>query len=229
MIERNHPKLSVAAQCRLLSISRSSFHCQPQRETEKNLARILLIDKQFLETPCYGVRQMTWPLQNEQHAVNETPVRRLMRLMRVRRENSVPHRSPTRLTADLPEARHQHARAGAQDLPLSAGWAADPAARSAQVAPTSLASRCNVASCIWSPSWTGSRARCWPGASPTSSHSPPLVRGPWRGEADVCVEALNEAIHRFGAPDIMNSDQGSQFTSFVWTDRLKCCPRRRML
>ena len=40
-------------------------------------------------------------------------------------------------------------------------------------------------------------------------------------EADFCVEALNEAIHRFGAPTIMNTDQGSQFTSFAWTDRLK--------
>ncbi len=40
-------------------------------------------------------------------------------------------------------------------------------------------------------------------------------------EADCCVEALNEAIHRFGAPGIMNTDQGSQFTSFSWTDRLK--------
>jgi len=40
-------------------------------------------------------------------------------------------------------------------------------------------------------------------------------------EADFCVEALNEAIHRFGAPEIMNTDQGSQFTSFAWTDRLK--------
>lgn len=35
------------------------------------------------------------------------------------------------------------------------------------------------------------------------------------------VEALNEAIHRFGAPGIMNTDQGSQFTSFGWIDRLK--------
>ena len=35
------------------------------------------------------------------------------------------------------------------------------------------------------------------------------------------VEALNEAIYRFGPPDIMNSDQGSQFTSFAWTDRLR--------
>ncbi len=40
-------------------------------------------------------------------------------------------------------------------------------------------------------------------------------------QADFCVEALNEALHRFGPPDIMNSDQGSQFTSFAWTDRLR--------
>lgn len=40
-------------------------------------------------------------------------------------------------------------------------------------------------------------------------------------EAEYCVEALNEAIHKFGAPEIMNTDQRSQFTSFGWTDRLK--------
>jgi len=40
-------------------------------------------------------------------------------------------------------------------------------------------------------------------------------------EAEFCVEALNEAIYKFGAPEIMNTDQGSQFTSFDWTDRLK--------
>jgi putative transposase len=40
-------------------------------------------------------------------------------------------------------------------------------------------------------------------------------------EVDVCIEALNEAIHRFGVPNIMNADQSWQFTSFVWTDRPK--------
>ena len=40
-------------------------------------------------------------------------------------------------------------------------------------------------------------------------------------EADFCVEALTEAIHKFGPPEIMNTDQGSQFTSFAWTDRLR--------
>jgi len=40
-------------------------------------------------------------------------------------------------------------------------------------------------------------------------------------EAEFCLEALNEAINKFGPPEIMNTDQGSQFTSFDWTDRLK--------
>ena len=40
-------------------------------------------------------------------------------------------------------------------------------------------------------------------------------------EADFCLEALNEAIHKLGPPEIMNTHQGSQFTFFDWTDRLK--------
>ena len=40
-------------------------------------------------------------------------------------------------------------------------------------------------------------------------------------EAEFCLDALNEAIHKFGPPEIMNTEQGSQFTSFDWTDRLR--------
>ena len=68
---------------------------------------------------------MTWHLQNEGHAVNEKRIRRLMRLMRVRRENSPPDCFLTLLTADLPKAQYQQARQGAQDLPLPFGRAAD--------------------------------------------------------------------------------------------------------
>lgn len=39
--------------------------------------------------------------------------------------------------------------------------------------------------------------------------------------ADFCVEALQEAIERFGAPEIFNTDQGSQFTSAPRIDTLK--------
>ena len=55
MIEWTHPKLAVGAQCRLLSISRSSFYYAPQGETAMNHDLMLLIDKQFLETPFYSV------------------------------------------------------------------------------------------------------------------------------------------------------------------------------
>lgn len=71
IIERTHPKLSVGAQYQLLSISGSSFYYAPQGETALNLDLMLKVDKQCLETPFYGVRQMTWHLQNESHAVNE--------------------------------------------------------------------------------------------------------------------------------------------------------------
>ena len=40
-------------------------------------------------------------------------------------------------------------------------------------------------------------------------------------KAAFCLEALNEAIHKFGPPEILNTDQGSQFTSVDWTDRPK--------
>ena len=39
-------------------------------------------------------------------------------------------------------------------------------------------------------------------------------------EADLCVEAVSEAVERYGAPDIFNTDQGAQFTSEAFTDLL---------
>ena len=106
MIERTHPKLSIGAQCQLLSISRSSFHYAPQGETAMNLDLMLLVDKQFLKTPFYGVRQMTLHLQNERHAVNAKRIRRLMRLMRRRRKIGPPDQFLILLHADLPKAQH---------------------------------------------------------------------------------------------------------------------------
>ena len=81
MIEPDHPQLSIGQQCKLLSISRSSFYYTPKCETEQNLSLMRQIDEQFLETPFFGVRQMTWHLRSERHLVNEKRIRRLMRLM----------------------------------------------------------------------------------------------------------------------------------------------------
>ena len=61
MVEPDNPNLSIGKQCQLLSISRSSFYYTPKGETAMNLALMRQIDEQFLETPFFGVRQMTWP------------------------------------------------------------------------------------------------------------------------------------------------------------------------
>ncbi len=81
MINKDHPGLSIIKQCRLLSISRSSFYYEPKGETVLNLALMRLIDEQFLDTPFYGVRQMTWHLRAQGHLVNQKRIRRLMRLL----------------------------------------------------------------------------------------------------------------------------------------------------
>lgn len=70
MIESGHPDLPIGKQCKLLSIWRSSFYYQPKGETALNLMLMRRIDEQFLETPFFGVRQMTWHLRNEGHLVN---------------------------------------------------------------------------------------------------------------------------------------------------------------
>ncbi|MFP3385266.1 IS3 family transposase [Tritonibacter sp. SIMBA_163] len=81
MIEPDHPQLSISQQCKLLSISRSSFYYTRKGETEHNLLLMRQIDEQFLETPFFGVRQMTWHLRNDGHLVNQKRICRLMRLM----------------------------------------------------------------------------------------------------------------------------------------------------
>lgn len=79
------------------------------------------IDEQFLESPFFGVRQMTWHLRNEGHLVNEKRIRRLMRLMGL-----LPIHCPAGYRVAMhergPETRHEQGGVGARDLPLPAAW-----------------------------------------------------------------------------------------------------------
>ena len=97
MIEPDHPQLSIGQQCKLLSISRSSFYYTPKGETDQNLSLMRQIDEQFLETPFFGVRQMTWHLRNDGLLVAET-------------DTSVD--APDGVGADLSEAQSQQTGGG---------------------------------------------------------------------------------------------------------------------
>ena len=63
LVDSDHPKLSKSRQCRLLCISRGSLYYQPKDESDFNLAMMRRIDEQYLKTPWYGSRQMTWHLK----------------------------------------------------------------------------------------------------------------------------------------------------------------------
>jgi hypothetical protein len=96
LIEADHVQLSIARQCELVAISRSSFYYQPVGETVENLALMRLIDAQFLETPWYGSRQMAMHLRRDGHEVGRKRIRRLMATMGLmaiyqRPHTTVPH------------------------------------------------------------------------------------------------------------------------------------------
>jgi len=79
-IEKQHPRLSLRRQCKLLSLARSGLYYSPKGESAENLK---IIDKQFLNTPWYGSRQMARHMQRLGHKCGRHRVRRLMRLMRL--------------------------------------------------------------------------------------------------------------------------------------------------
>ncbi len=194
MIESDHRDLSIAKQCELLSISRSSYYYEPRGETALNLGLMRRIDKQFLETPFYGVMQMTWHLRNEGHPVNEKRIRRLMRLMGLMPIYQKPNTSkPTKGHKIYPYLLRK-LRVNRPDQV----WAADI---------TYLPMRRGFLYLVAIIDWHTRKVLAWRISNTL--------------EAEFCVEALNEAIYRFGPPEIMNTDQGSQFTSFAWTDQLK--------
>ncbi len=81
MIEPNHKKISVVRQCELLSLSRSSYYYVSGKDDVYNRILMNLIDEQYTRTPFYGVAKMTAWLHRQGHFVNQKRVRRLMRLM----------------------------------------------------------------------------------------------------------------------------------------------------
>ncbi|EPX77748.1 Mobile element protein [Litoreibacter arenae DSM 19593] len=194
MIEPTLKGLSVSKQCALLSISRSSFYYDTKGETEMNLDLMRVIDKQFPETPFHGVHQMTWHLRNEDHLVNEKRIRRFMRLMGL-----MPiYQKPTTSKAAKGHKTYPSLLRGLHVDRPNQVWCADI---------IYLPMRRGFLYLVAIMDWHTRKVLAWRISNTL--------------EAKFCVDALNEAIHKFGPPEIMNTDQGSQFMSFAWPDRLR--------
>ncbi|MFT7058917.1 MAG: putative transposase [Pseudorhodobacter sp.] len=82
MVSKDY-KLSVRRQCALLTLARSNLFYEAKGESAENLRFMAIIDKQFLQTPWYGSRQIARSMKREDHACGRHRVRRSMRLMRL--------------------------------------------------------------------------------------------------------------------------------------------------
>jgi putative transposase len=176
------------------SISRSGFYYRPAGETPLNLTLMRLIDEQFLETPWYGSRQMARHLRREGYTVGRKRVRRLMARMGLE-----PIYQRPRTTIPHPGHRIYPylLREMAIDRPNQV-WCADI---------TYIPMRRGFLYLVAVMDWSTRKVLSWRVSNTM--------------DVEFCIEALEDALARFGRPDIFNSDQGSQFTSPRFTGVLQ--------
>ena len=190
LVDRKPGELSIRRQCELLGIARSGVYRPPVPANDNDLALMRRIDELFTAWPFLGSRRMTAMLRAEGHAVNRKRVQRLMRKMGIAALGPKP-----RTTKPAPGHKifPYLLRGLAIERPNQV-WCADityiPIGRGFLylVAIMDWASRAVL-------SWRMSNTM----------------------DTSFCVAALEEALARFGRPDIFNTDQGSQFTSAAFT------------
>ncbi|WP_211267730.1 IS3 family transposase [Tritonibacter mobilis] len=194
MIQRNHPELSISQQCRLVRLSRSAFYYTPVGIDAATLALMKHIDRAFTKYPFFGSRQIAAYLRCDGIVVGRHRVRRLMAKMGLEAIYKRPRTSQ-------PHPQHPvfpyPLRKMVIDRP-NLVWCADI---------TFIPVRHGFLYLVAIMDWATRKMLSW--RLSNTMH------------ADFCVEALNEAIARFGPPEIMNTDQGSQFTGSAWIATLK--------
>ena len=192
MVSADH-ELSQRRQCALLRLTRSGLYYRPVGESAENLRFMAIIDRQFLDTPWYGSRQMARHMQRQGHRCGRHRVRRLMRKMRLVPIYQTPNTSK----------KHPHHKTWPY---LLKGLAITRPNQVWCVDISYIPMRRGFLYLVAIMDWFSRKVLAW-----RLSNSM---------EVDFCVEALKEALAKHGPPEIMNSDQGSQFTGFEWTNAL---------
>ena len=194
MVERDHPALSLSRQCRLLSIGRSSLYYEPKGESAETLALMRWIDELFLKYPFYGARQMVRHLRREGVCIGRRRAARLMRLLGLHAVWRAPR------TSD-PHPAHRvwpYLLKGLRSERPDHVWCADI---------TYIPVQRGFLSLVAIMDWASRHVLAWRLSNTL--------------DAGFCTDALEEALDRHGAPEIFNTDQGSQFTSMAFTARLQ--------
>jgi putative transposase len=194
MVEPETREPSISRQCQLLGLNRSSFYYQPRPVKPDDLELMRLIDEQYLKTPTYGSRSMARHFRRQGRKVNRKRIQRLMRLMGIEAIYPKPHTS-----RPFPEHKiYPYLLRNVEIDHVNHVWASDisyvPMDRGFMYLVVVM-------------DWYSRKILSWRISNTLDS--------------DFCVEALKEALSRYGKPEIFNTDQGAQFTSRDFTQTLK--------
>jgi putative transposase len=192
-VEPEHAGLSVRRQCAVLGLPRSSFYYTAVAESEEDLCLKRLIDAEYLRHPFYGSRNMTEYLQRLDYDANRKRVQRLLR------EMGIQAIYPKKTT--VPAVGHKiypYLLRGVQIARANQVWSTDI---------TYVPMRRGFMYLVAIMDWYSRYVLSWRVSNTM--------------ETTFCLEALDEALSRWPAPEIFNTDQGSQFTSEAFTGRLE--------
>ena len=193
-MEPDHPRLSIVKQCNLLSINRSTYYYQPKGESPLNLELMRLIDEQYLETPWYGARQMARHLRRMGYGVSRTRIGRLMKLMGL----SAIYQKPNTSKPHPQNKIYPYLLRGLKIDSPNQVWCADI---------SYIPMRRGFLYLVAIMDWASRKVLSWRISNTM--------------DVDFCISALEEALDRYGSPQIFNTDQGSQFTSDPFSQILK--------
>jgi len=193
MIDREH-QLPITKQCHMVQISRSSVYYEPVLVSDRDRELMRLMDEIHLEEPYLGSRGMKGALRIRGYSVGRIHVRTLMRKMGIEAIYKKP-----RLSKPHPgHTVYPYLLRGLDITHANAVWCADityiPMARGF----------CYLVAVM---DWASRKVLSFRLSNTL--------------DPSFCIEALEEALRNYGAPDIVNTDQGSQFTSDGFTQVLK--------
>jgi putative transposase len=193
LIEPTHPTLSLARQCALLGLPRSSWYYHPAATDPLTQELLNRLDEQYTRTPFYGVRRMTAWLNQEGYGVNAKRVRRLLRLLGVETLYPKP-----RLSTAAPGHRiYPYLLRDVAITHVDQVWSSD-------ITYIRLAQGWLYLVAVLD--WHSRYVLAWEVSNTL--------------DTAFCLRALEQALAH-GRPGIFNTDQGSQFTSYEFTGRLQ--------
>jgi putative transposase len=189
-VDKNHPKLSIRKQRKMLNLSRSSYYYKAKTETELNLELMRLMDEHYLEHPYKGVERMhIWLTKDKGYRINIKRVRRLYSQV-MGLQSILP--SPNTLKPSKSKDRlvFPYLLKGLKIKRANQVWATDITYIPIKGGFMYLTAVIDLYS------------RFVLGWSLSNSM-----------DAYWCKELINQAVEKYGIPEILNTDQGSQYTS----------------